>query len=111
PFVSDESRSTQLPPPVVESWGVMVHRHQGRPVTGIDPATLEAGVAYRDQVNYYRPIADINLQANGFLAGAPVVFVSKIHDDYFPPSHGQFGAFPLGTGVPLISAGTGSAPA
>jgi hypothetical protein len=29
--------------------------------------------------------------------------VTKIHDDYFPPPHGQFGAFSLGSTTPLSS--------
>jgi hypothetical protein len=103
PFTSDETKSSQVPPPVVSSWGVIVHRMQGRPVTGIDPATGNPGVKYVDQPNYYSPIADVNLQANGYLAGSPVVYLTKIHDDYFPPPHGQFGAFPLGSSTPLMS--------
>jgi hypothetical protein len=105
-FTSDESRSTQQPPPVVESWGVIVHRMQGRPKTGVDPATGVPGVKYVDQANYYVPIADVNLQANGYLAGSPVVYVQKIHDDFFPPPYGQYGAFPLGAAYPLASFNT-----
>src|SRR5262249_37089005 len=108
PFQTDEAVSTQVPPPVIQSWGVMVHRMQGQPVTGIDPATGNPGVGYRDQPNYYMPIADINLQVNGFLAGSPVVYVTKVHDDFFPPPDGQFGAFPLGTIIPLASFNTGT---
>jgi hypothetical protein len=107
---SDESRSTQSPPPLVESWGVMVHRMQGRPKTGIDPATGDPGVKYVDQPNYYTPIADINLQANGYLAGSPVVYITKIHDDFFPPPYGQYGAFPLGAAYPLGSASPANGP-
>jgi hypothetical protein len=103
PFLSDETRSSQNPPPVVDSWGVVVHRMQGRPQTGVDPVTGNPGVKYIDQPGYYAPIADINLQANGFLAGSPVVYLTKIHDDYFPPPHGQFGAFSLGSTTPLSS--------
>ena len=77
PFTTDETKSTQIPPPVVQSWGVMVHRMQGRPITGVDPATGEPGVKYVDQVNYYRPIADVNLQTNGYLAGSPVVYITQ----------------------------------
>jgi hypothetical protein len=100
-FTSNEAASTQNPPPTVLSWAVMVHRMQGRPITGIDPATGEPGVNFRDQVNYYRPIGDVNLQTNGYLAGSPVVFSTKVHDDIFPPPHGQFGKFPLGVPDPL----------
>src|SRR5262249_26726321 len=75
PCPSDPSSSTQAPPPVLESFGVIVHRMQGRPKTGVDPATGLPGVKYVDQPNLYSPIADVNLQANGFLAGAPVVFI------------------------------------
>jgi hypothetical protein len=110
PITSDESQTTQNPAPVVESWGVIVHRMQGRPHTGIDPVTGNPGVKYLDQPNYYSPIADINLQANGFLAGSPVVYITKIHDDYFPPSHGQYSAFPLGAGFPLQSLTTATGP-
>ena len=109
-FTSDESRSTQQPPPVVESWSVIVHRMQGRPITGVDPATGEPGVKYVDQENYYVPIADVNLQANGYLAGSPVVYVQKIHDDFFPPPYGQYGAFPLGAAYPLASYNTVGGP-
>jgi hypothetical protein len=109
-FASAESASTQVPPPVVRSWGVMVHRMQGRPITGIDPATGEPGVNFRDQVNYYRPIGDVNLQTNGYLAGAPVVYTTKVHDDFFPPPHGQFGKFPLGVPAPLSTASTANQP-
>jgi len=111
PFTSDAAASTQNPPPVVKSYGVMVHRMQGRPLTGIDPATGNPGVKYVDQVNYYTPIADINLQANGYLAGSPVVYITKIHDDYFPPPHGQFGAYALGAATPLSSYNTATGPA
>ncbi len=110
PFLSDPARSTQVPPPVLDSYGVIVHRMQGRPRTGIDPATGLPGVKYVDQPNFYSPIADVNLQANGFLAGSPVVFVTKIHDDFFPPPHGQFGAFPLGAATPLASFSTTGGP-
>ncbi|HET6163321.1 MAG TPA: hypothetical protein VFG37_06605 [Planctomycetota bacterium] len=110
PFTSDESQSTQNPAPLVESWGVIVHRMQGRPHTGIDPDTGNPGVKYLDQINYYSPIADINLLANGFLAGSPVVYITKIHDDYFPPPHGQYSAFPLGAGFPLQSLTTAAGP-
>ena len=110
PFLSDPARSTQVPPPVLDSYGVIVHRMQGRPRTGIDPATGLPGVKYVDQPNFYSPIADVNLQANGFLAGSPVVFVTKIHDDFFPPPHGQFGAFPLGAAMPLASFSTTGGP-
>ncbi len=110
PFSSDESQSTQSPAPLVESWSVIVHRMQGRPHTGIDPDTGLPGVKYVDQPNYYSPIADINLLANGFLAGSPVVYITKIHDDYFPPPHGQYSAFPLGAGFPLISLTTAAGP-
>jgi hypothetical protein len=110
PFTSDESQSTQNPAPLVESWGVIVHRMQGRPKTGVDPATGEPGVKYVDQANYYVPIADVNLQANGYLAGSPVVYVQKIHDDFFPPPYGQYGAFPLGAAYPLASYNTVGGP-
>ncbi len=110
PITSDETKSTQVPAPVVESWGVMVHRMQWRPVTGIDPATGNPGVKYVDQPNYYSPIADINLQANGYLAGSPVVYITKIHDDYFPPPFGQYSAFPLVAGFPLQSLTTANGP-
>jgi hypothetical protein len=110
PFTSDPSQSTQTPPPALESFGVIVHRMQGRPHTGIDPATGNPGVQYVDQPNFYSPIADVNLQANGFLAGSPVVFITKIHDDFFPPPHGQFGAFPLGAATPLASFSTAGGP-
>jgi hypothetical protein len=103
-FASNEATSTQTPPPTVRSWGVMVHRMQGRPITGVDPATGEPGVNFRDQTNYYRPIGDVNLLTNGYLAGAAVVFVSKVHDDVFPPPEGQFGKFPLGVPAPLFTA-------
>src|SRR5262249_36280788 len=103
PFTSDETKSTQNPPPVVSSWGVIVHPMQGKPQTGVDPTTGNPGVKYVDQPNYYSPIADINLQANGYLAGAPVVYLTKIHDEYFPPPHGQFGPFPRGAATPLMS--------
>ncbi len=95
---------------MVDSWGVIVHRMQGRPITGVDPATGEPGVKYVDQTNYYTPIADVNLQVNGYLAGSPVVYVEKIHDDYFPPPYGQYGAFPLGAAYPLASYNTVGGP-
>ncbi|MGQ0722934.1 MAG: hypothetical protein ACT4PE_15400, partial [Candidatus Eiseniibacteriota bacterium] len=109
-FTSSEAAITQVPAPVIRSWGVMVHRMQGRPITGIDPATGEPGVGYRDQVNYYRPIGDVNLQTNGYLAGSPVVYSTKVHDDFFPPPHGQFGKFPLGVPQPLSTPNTNAGP-
>jgi hypothetical protein len=109
-FTSTEASITQQPPPVLRSWGVIVHRMQGRPITGIDPATGDPGVGFRDQPNYYRPIGDVNLQTNGYLAASPVVFVTKIHDDFFPPPHGQFGKFPLGVPEPLATPSTASGP-
>jgi hypothetical protein len=110
PFTSDESRSTQSPPPVVASFGVIVHRMQGRPITGVDPDTGIPGVKYVDQPKYYSPIADVNLQVNGYLAGSPIVYLTKIHDDEFPPPHGQFGAYPLGSATPLMSYNTNPGP-
>ncbi|HET6163736.1 MAG TPA: hypothetical protein VFG37_08720 [Planctomycetota bacterium] len=110
PFVSDESASTQQPPPVVASWGVIVHRMQGRPHTDVDPVTGEPGVRYADQVGCYWPIADVNLLANGYLAGAPVTYMTKIHDDVFPPLYGQFAAFSMGAATPLASYTTASGP-
>ena len=102
-FTSAESASTQPVPPVVNSWGVVVHRMRGRPVTGLDPATGEPGVGYRDQANYYLPIADVNLQANGLLAGSPVVYITKIHDEFFPPPVGQFSKLFNGLPEPITS--------
>jgi len=101
PFTSAETAMTQPGPPV-QSWAVMVHRMRGRPVTGIDPATGLPGIGFRDQVNYYRPIPDVNLQTNGLLAGSPVVFVTKIHDEFFPPE-GQFSVLAVGLPAPLTS--------
>lgn len=103
PFSSDEAATTMSPPPVIQDWGVLVHRFQGKPITGIDPDTGEAGVKFLDQKNYYTPIPDVNLGINGFLAGPPVTFVTKVHDDFFRPPDGQFGAFPQGIGAPLRS--------
>jgi hypothetical protein len=102
PFTSTELAVTQPNPPVAQSWGVVVHRMRGRPVTGIDPTTGLAGVAYKDQVNYYYPIPDVNLQTNGLLAGSPVVEITKIHDQYFPPE-GQFSVLFNGLPAPLTS--------
>ncbi len=102
PFTSSELAVTQPNPPVAQSWGVIVHRMRGRPVTGIDPTTGVAGVAYKDQVNYYYPIPDVNLQTNGLLAGSPVVEITKIHDQYFPPE-GQFAVLFNGLPAPLTS--------
>ncbi|MBL8841749.1 MAG: hypothetical protein JNL90_09515 [Planctomycetes bacterium] len=102
-FTSAESASTQPVPPVVNSWGVIVHRMRGRPVTGLDPATGNPGVGFRDQVNYYLPIADVNLQTNGLLAGSPVVFITKIHDEFFPPPVGQFSKLFNGLPEPITS--------
>ena len=101
PFTSAETAITQPAPPV-QSWAVIVHRMRGRPVTGIDPATGLPGVGYRDQPNYYRPIPDVNLQTNGLLAGSPVVFVTKIHDEFFPPE-GQFSVLFVGLPAPITS--------
>ncbi len=101
-FTAAEAAITQPNPPVARSWGVIVHRMRGRPVTGIDPATGLPGVGYRDQPNYYRPIPDVNLQTNGVLAGSPVVFVTKIHDEFFPPE-GQFSKLFTGLPEPLNS--------
>ncbi|MBL8841748.1 MAG: hypothetical protein JNL90_09510 [Planctomycetes bacterium] len=101
-FTATEAAITQPFPPLVESWGVIVHRMRGRPVTGIDPATGLPGVGYRDQPNYYRPIPDVNLQSNGILAGSPVVYVTKIHDEFFPPE-GQFSKLFTGLPEPLTS--------
>jgi hypothetical protein len=111
-FNSSEAATTVVPPPpAVSSWGVIVHRMRGRPLSGVDPATGLAGVGFKDQVNYYRPIADVNLQVNGVLAGSPVVYLTKITDDFFPPPHGQFGKFPLGVPEPLSTPNwTGSSP-
>jgi len=102
PFTSAETAITQPAPPPVQSWAVIVHRMRGRPVTGIDPATGLPGIGFRDQVNYYRPIPDVNLQTNGLLAGSPVVFVTKIHDEFFPPE-GQFSVLFVGLPAPLTS--------
>lgn len=102
-FGSNEAASTAAVPPVIESWGVMVHRMRGRPITGLDPATGLPGVGYRDQANYYLPIADVNLQTNGVLAGSPVVYVTKIHDEFFPPPVGQFSKLFNGLPDPLTS--------
>jgi hypothetical protein len=77
---------------------------QGRPHTGIDPDTGNPGVA-PDQTNYYSPIADINLLANGFRP-APRSSTSRRSDDYFPPPHGQYSAFLFGAGFPLQSLNT-----
>ena len=101
-FSTDEAIQSADPPLPVRDIGVAVHRFQGQPFTGTDPATEEPGVKYVDQENYYRPIADVNLQVNGRLAGQPVVFLTKVHDDFNPPPDGQFGAFPLGTASPLV---------
>ncbi len=101
-FSASEAAITQPNPPVARSWGVLVHRMRGRPVTGIDPATGLPGIGYRDQPNYYRPIPDVNLQTNGLLAGSPVVYVTKIHDEYFPPE-GQFSKLFTGLPEPLAS--------
>jgi hypothetical protein len=102
-FTSTEASMTQVPPPVISSWGVTVHKMQGRPISGIDPATGKAGVGFRDQPNFYRPIGDVNLKTNGYLAGSPVVYSTKVHDDFFPPPHGQFGKFPFGVPEPLAT--------
>ncbi len=102
-FTSAETASTQPVPPVVSSWGVMVHRMRGRPVTGLDPATGKPGVGFRDQTNYYLPIADVNLQTNGLLAGSPVVYITKIHDEFFPPPIGQFSKLFNGLPEPITT--------
>ncbi len=101
-FTATEAALTQPFPPLVQSWGVLVHRMRGRPVTGIDPATSLPGVGYRDQPNYYRPIPDVNLQSNGVLAGSAVVYITKIHDEFFPPE-GQFSKLFTGLPEPLTS--------
>ena len=44
----------------------------------------------------------MNLQTNGLLAGSPVVFVTKIHDQFFPPE-GQFAVLFTGLPAPLTS--------
>ena len=101
-FTSTELAVTQPNPPIARSWGIIVHRMRGRPVTGIDPATGLPGIGFKDQVNYYRPIPDVNLQTYGLLAGSPVVEVTKIHDQYFPPE-GQFSVLFNGLPAPLTS--------
>lgn len=101
-FISMESAASQ-PPPLVEDWGVIVHRFQGRPLVKLDPATGEPGVGFGDQSGLYHPVADINLLVNGLLAAPPVTFVRKVFDDYFPPADGQMNPFPAGLGVPLRS--------
>lgn len=103
PFVADESISSAVVPPAAQDFGVIVHRFRGKPQTGTDPDRLIPGVKYKDQYNYYTPIADVNLQVNGFLAGQPVVFVTKVHDNFFPPTDGQLNPFPFGAGTPLSS--------
>ncbi len=108
-FFTDESLSSLEDPPVSRDWRMIVHRFPGRPDTGIDPNTEVPGVLYGDQPNVYGPVGDMNLQVNGFLAGQPVIFASKVLDDFFPPPDGQFGAFPEGTLVPL-AAGNPDAP-
>lgn len=96
--------------------GAIVHRFKGQPKTGTG-ADGETGVAYADipknlcgpaglpldqRNNIYGPrIADLNLFANGFLAGAPVQFIQKIHDNFNPPPTGQLSPFPFGTSTPI----------
>jgi len=103
PFSTDAAISSQNPPPVVAQWGVLVHRFLGKPKTGIDPITGLPGVKYRDNDYLYSPIADVNLNVNGFLSGQPVLFVTKIHDDYASPPDGNLVASPFGLSPPLAS--------
>lgn len=100
-FIVDESASTLEPPPVLEDWGVIVHRFRGQPLVELDPVTGAPGVRFGDQERTYGPVADVNLFVNGQLSAPPVTFVTKVHDDYFPPADGQFGRLPSGIGAPL----------
>ncbi len=102
-FFSNDTISSLDTPPVSKDWSMLVHRFTGKPKTGTDPNTEEPGVRFGDQNNLYSPIADVNLQVNGFLAGQPVIQTTKILDDFFPPPDGQFGAFPSGSATPLVA--------
>jgi hypothetical protein len=105
-FFSDETAITADLQAATEygDWGILVHRFQGRPATGLDPTTGESGVLFRDQTRTYTRIPDVNLRANGFLAPPPVTYVRKVHDDYFPPlDDANFSAFSSGLITPLTS--------
>ena len=94
--------------------GAIVQRFLGRPETGFD-AFGSKGIKFADvpenltglAANIYGPrIADLNLFSDGFLSGAPVQFISKIHDDFNPPfdkdgAATQMNPFPFGTSTPI----------
>jgi hypothetical protein len=105
PFLTDERNITAELSSAHDlgDWGVLVHRFQGRPRPGLDVSTGRSGVLFGDQANVYAPIPDVNLAVNGYLAGPPVSKVRKVHDDFFPPLDGQFGAISNGVQIPLSS--------
>lgn len=109
PFADLRFPFTTKPDASLAAIGVVVHRFLGSPHTAVDPAG-GTGVTFHDIPeslcgplgNVYGPrIADVNIAANGFLSGAPVEFIQKIHDDFHPPPSGPFSAFAFGTSTPI----------
>ncbi len=91
------------PPRTARNWKMLVHRFRGSPRVGVDPDTREPGIVFRDKRNVYSPAAEVHTQQNGRLAGPPVVYATRILDQFFPPPGGQFGAFPQGATTPLVA--------
>ncbi|MBL8767789.1 MAG: hypothetical protein JNL94_10510 [Planctomycetes bacterium] len=90
----------------LERHGAVVLRFRGEPITGF-ASNGSPGATYRDlseslcgpEGNVFGPrIPDIDLYSNGFLAGAPVAFFQKVHDEFNPPSD-QTTMLPFATGT------------
>lgn len=93
-------------------FGAVVHRFQGKPVptAGMQNGDPITGVTFQDMPAsitgpngnvYGNQVVEFNLFTNGFLSGAPIQFLQKIHDDFNPPPTGQLAAFPFGASTPI----------
>ncbi len=102
-FVAEEAVSTLDPPPEAASYGVIVHRFQGKPRSGVDPATTHSAAKFDDHENMYWPLSEVNLTLTGFLGGQPVSHVSKHHDNFHPPPDGPLEIMPSGAASPLAT--------
>ncbi len=102
-FQSDESKSSASPPPQAKNVRMLVHRFRGTPSRSTD-STGRAGIIYGEDDLAWAPLGEVNRQVNGYLASPPSIFLTRIFDDFHPPSDGLSPVPDEGVGFPLTSA-------
>lgn len=109
PYADLERAFEIVADPSLERHGAVVLRFRGTPQIVPGPG-IAAAVSFRDisasscgpEGNVFgQNVADFDLHTNGFLAGAPVGFIQKIHDDFNPSPQGPTLANSSGASTPI----------